>query len=94
MTDFDKLTEINNKIEELEADREGLSAIWFVIEFTGRFTKGYLEKNGSTPTFLHQHFSKATEYISDKIDKIQSELQSLYMDRDFWQEQVDKGEDE
>lgn len=94
MNDFDKLTEINNKIAELEADREGLSAIWFVIEYTGRFMKGYLEKNGSDPIFLKEHFSKATEYISDKIDKVQSELNSLYMDHDFWQEQVDKGEDE
>lgn len=94
MTDFDKLIEVNNRIAELEADREGLSAIWFVIEYTGRFMKGYLEKNGSDPTFLKEHFPKATEYISDKIDKIQSELNSLYVDRDFWQEQVDKGEDE
>ena len=94
MTDFDKLTEINNMIAELEADREGLSAIWFVIEYTGRFMKSYLEKNGSDPIFLKEHFPKATEYISDKIDKIQSDLESLYMDRDFWQEQVDKGEDE
>lgn len=94
MTDFGKLTEINNKISELEADREGLSAIWFVIEYTGRFVIGHIEKNGSAPTDLYQHFSKADEYISTKIDKIQDELQSLYTDRDFWQEQVSKGEDE
>ena len=94
MTDFDKLTDINNKIAELEADRDGLNAIWFVIEYTGQFMTVTIQKNGSDPTFLKEHFPKATEYISTKIDKIQSELQSHYMDRDFWQEQVDKGEDE
>lgn len=94
MTDFDKLTEINNRITELEADRDGLNAIWFVIEYTGQFMTANIRKNGSEPTFLKEHFPKATEYISDKIDKIQSELESLYMDRDFWQEQVAKGEDE
>lgn len=94
MTDFDKLTEINNRITELEANRDGLNAIWFVIEYTGQFMTANIQKNGSDPTFLKEHFPKATEYISDKIDKIQSELESLYMDRDFWQEQVDMGENE
>lgn len=94
MDDFDKLTEINNMIAELEADRDGLNAIWFVIEYTGQFMTANIQNNGSDPTFLKEHFLKATEYISDKIDKIQSELQSLYMDRDFWQEQVDMEEDE
>ena len=93
MDDFDKLTEINNKITELEADRDGLNAIWFVIEYTRQFMTVTIQKNGPDPTFLKEHFPKATEYISDKIDKIQSELQSLYMDRDFWQEQVDMEED-
>ena len=94
MTDFDKLTEINNKIAELETDKEGLSAIWFVIEYTRQFMTANIQNNGSDPIFLKEHFSKATEYISDKVDKIQDELQSLYTDRDFWQEQVNKGEDE
>ena len=94
MTDFDKLTEINNMIAELESERDGLNAIWFVIEYTGQFMAANIQKNGSDPTFLNEHFPKATEYISDKIDKLQSDLESLYMDRDFWQEQVDKGEDE
>lgn len=94
MTDFDKLTEINNEIATLEADRDGLTAIWFVIEYTGQFMTANIKKNGYYPTLLKEHFPKATEYISHKIDKIQSELNSLYVDRDFWQEQVDTGVDE
>ena len=73
MTDFDKLTEINNTIAGLEADRDGLTAIWFVIEYTGQFITANIKKNGSYPTLLKEHFPKATEYISDKIDKIQDE---------------------
>ena len=94
MTDFDKLIEVNNRIAELEADREGFTAIMGYFEKNGKFIMGYLEKNGSDPIFLMEHFPKVTEYISDEIDKIQSELSSLYMDRDFWQEQVNIGEDE